>query len=167
MSTSTQLPTFRRITVLSPSRSSSRTVVVVTVSQSTRPNITKYLNLQRETVCSRKLSAIHPSLDVFRSWKILRIKFIEVSECSKLGLKKEKREMPGSKAWVNSWRLCGLFSLQTSLRWEHKRNLSRSHLVFEKEQLLGTVKWSICFVFLKYHWNNRVQNIRELLSGFK
>jgi len=44
----------------------------------------------------------------------------------------EKREMLGSKARVNSSGLCGLFSLQTSLRWEHKRNLPRPHLAFEK-----------------------------------
>lgn len=85
-----QLPMFRSIKMLSSSRSISCTAVVVTVYQSTRGNTTEDSNLQRETGYSRKLSAHHPYLDVSQSGKILRIMFIDVSECKKPGLKMER-----------------------------------------------------------------------------
>ena len=146
---------FRSITMLSSSWSSSCTVIVVNVYQQTRSNITEYSNLQRSlSWCFIELK----DSSYYVHWRIWM---------QETGPTDEKKEMLGSKAWVNSSWLYGLFSLQTSLRWEHKWNLPRPHLVFEKEQLLGAEKWSICFVFLKYHWKWEVEELCALLSGFK
>jgi len=102
---------FRSITMLSSSRSSSCTAVVVNVQQSTRSNITEDSNLQRETGYSRKLSAHHPYLDVSQSWKILRIMFIDLSECKKPGLqmKRGRRLAPKPELILHDYVVCFLY----------------------------------------------------------